>query len=134
MTRLELAMLAGSYAITNSRFGKNGGTYVNGVFSPNPEKIPFGEAAKVLSDTSCEKNVFVCPVKPGQTVYIPYKIVIDGEKCGINAEKVGTITFYENSGYAHFERDLGGFNEAYWMADVFPTREAAEKRLEEMKS
>ena len=78
--------------------------------------------------------LFACPVKPGQTVYIPYKIVIDGEKCGINAEKVGTITFYEDSWYAHFERDLGGFNEAYWMADVFPTREAAEKRLEELKS
>ena len=85
-------------------------------------------------DGNPAQYLFACPVKPGQTVYIPYKIVIDGDKCGINEKKVGTITFYEDSWYAHFESDLGGFNEAYWMAEVFPTRESAENKLEELKS
>ena len=79
-------------------------------------------------------DAFVCPVKPGQTVYIPYKSVIYGENCGINTEKVDTITFYEASWYAHFPNNQGGFNEAIWMGEVFPTREAAENKLEELKS
>ena len=78
--------------------------------------------------------LFACPVKPGQTVYIPYKSVIDGKNYGINTEIVGTITFYEDSWYAHFAYNLGGFNEAFWMGDVFPSRESAEKRIEELKS
>lgn len=133
MTRLELAMLAGAYAITNSRFGKNGVTYVNGVFSPNPEKIPFGEAAKVLSDTSCEQNVFVCPVKPGQTVYCVFK---SGD---IDEDYIRSVSFIrEDDGESYWEcygrNDYMIANSDGWMIDCFPTREAAEKKLEELKS
>ena len=128
MTRLELAMLAGAYAITNSRFGKNGGTYVKGVFSPNPEKIPFGEAAKVLSDTSCDQNVFVCPVKPGQTVYQVNET--DGT---IYECKIEYIFFTERCWTADCTSTIG-FDADAWGELIFPTREAAEKKLEEFKS
>lgn len=130
MTKLELAMLAGAYAIKNSRFGKNDGGFVKGVFSPNPEEIRFSEAAEILCETVDEQNVFTCPVKLNMRVY-------HITEAGIEEEFVEAVRFSDDGWQFYCEGNVTlGLDTIYpsmWMTTVFPTREAAENRLAEMR-
>lgn len=77
--------------------------------------------------------LFACPVKPGQTVYCVFK---SGD---ISEDYIRSVSFIrEDDGESYWEcygrNDYMITNSAGWMIDCFPTREAAEKKLEEMKS
>lgn len=77
--------------------------------------------------------LFACPVKPGQTVYCVFK---SGD---IDEDYIRSVSFIrEYDGESYWEcygrNDYMITNSAGWMIDCFPTREAAEKKLEEMKS
>ena len=77
--------------------------------------------------------LFACPVKPGQTVYCVFKY---GD---IDEDYIRSVSFIrEDDGELYWEcygrNDYMIANSAGWMIDCFPTREAAEKKLEEMKS
>lgn len=72
--------------------------------------------------------IFTCPVKPGQTVYQSNEE--DGE---IYECEVEYIVFVDGGWTANCTNTLG-FDADAWGDLIFPTREAAEKKLEEMKS
>lgn len=72
--------------------------------------------------------LFACPVKPGQTVYQVNET--DGT---IYECKIEYIFFTERCWTADCTSTIG-FDADAWGELIFPTREAAEKRLEELKS
>ena len=77
--------------------------------------------------------LFACPVKPGQTVYCVFK---SGD---ISEDYIRSVSFIrENDGESYWEcygrNDYMIANSAGWMINCFPTRESAEKRMEELKS
>lgn len=72
-------------------------------------------------------DAFVCPVKPGQTVYQPNE-----EDGAIYECKVEYIVFVDGGWTANCTNTLGFDADALGEL-IFPTREAAEKRLEEKR-
>ena len=72
--------------------------------------------------------LFACPVKPGQTVYQVNETDETIYEC-----KISYIFFTERCWAADCTSTIG-FDADAWGELIFPTREAAEKRLEELKS
>lgn len=72
--------------------------------------------------------LFACPVKPGQTVYQVNET--DGT---IYECKIEYIFFTERCWAADCTSTIG-FDADAWEELIFPTREAAENKLEELKS
>ena len=77
--------------------------------------------------------LFACPVKPGQTVYCVFK---SGD---ISEDYIRSVSFIrEDDCESYWEcygrNDYMIANSAGWMINCCPTRESAEKRMEELKS
>lgn len=77
--------------------------------------------------------LFACPVKPGQTVYCVFK---SGDISEDYIRSVSFIREYDGESYweCYGRNDYMIANSAGWMINCFPTRESAEKRMEELKS
>lgn len=77
--------------------------------------------------------LFACPVKPGQTVYCVFK---SGDISEDYIRSVSFIREYDGESYweCYGRNDYMIANSAGWMINCFPTREAAENKLEELKS
>ena len=72
--------------------------------------------------------LYACPVKPGQTVY-----QVNDTDGTIHECKISYIFFTERCWAADCTSTIG-FEADAWGELIFPTREDAEKKLEELKS
>lgn len=70
-------------------------------------------------------RLFACPVRPGQIIYfiLEKKFVIEAE--------VDCVTFFRKDLWRIEIFGCTTFRNSDWLVNIFPTREEAEKKLEE---